>query len=89
MLLDKSEHEMMPPAMVPLNNSESVRLAWELRNKRDQLELMMQRNVDTTNVNELSTTKYDMSSSGSMPGHTSTLGRSKDTPTGRMVHWVL
>jgi len=83
MLLDKSgeksEHDMMPPAMVPLNNSESVRLARELRDKRDQLEQLMQKNVFTTNVNELSTTKHDMFSSGSMPGHTSTIGRSKDT----------
>jgi len=59
MLLDKSHDKsdldnMMPPAMVPLNNSESVRLARELRDKRDQLEQLMQKNVLTTNVNELS-----------------------------------
>merc|ERR1719154_42859 len=59
MLLDKSHDKsepdnIMPPAMVPLNNSESVRLARELRDKRDQLEQLMQKNVLTTNVNELS-----------------------------------
>merc|ERR1719186_349794 len=71
---DKSEPDMMPPAMVPLNNSESVRLARELRDKRDQLEQLMQKNVFTTNVNELSTPKPDMFSSSAVPGH-----RSKDT----------
>jgi hypothetical protein len=38
----------------------------------------MKKIVVTTNV-ELVTTKHNMSSSGAMPGHTSTLGRSKDT----------
>jgi len=73
---DKSEHEMMPPAMVPLNNSESVRLARELRDKRDQLEQLMQKNVFTTNVNELSTPKHqqDLFNNSS-----SSLGRGKDT----------
>jgi len=69
---DKSEQDMMPPAMVPLNNSESVRLARELKDKRDQLEQLMQKNVFTTNVNELSTPKPDMFSSRAVQ-------RSKDT----------
>jgi len=73
---DKSEHEMMPPAMVPLNNSESVRLARELRDKRDQLEQLMQKNVFTTNVNELPTTKqHDVFHNSS----NSNQSRSKDT----------
>jgi len=76
---DKSEHDMMPPAMVPLNNSESVRLARELRDKRDQLEQLMQKNVFTTNVNELSTPKHDIFNTSATSGHSSTLGRSKDT----------
>jgi len=73
---DKSEHDMMPPAMVPLNNSESVRLARELRDKRDQLEQLMQKNVFTTNVNELPTTKqHDVFHNSS----SSNQSRSKDT----------
>jgi len=73
---DKSEHDMMPPAMVPLNNSESVRLAKELRDKRDQLEQLMQKNVFTTNVNELPTTKqHDVFHNSS----NSNQCRSKDT----------
>lgn len=73
---DKSEHEIMPPAMVPLNNSESVRLARELRDKRDQLEQLMQKNVFTTNVNELPSNKqqHDIFNNS-----TSNHGRSKDT----------
>ena len=76
---DKCEHNMMPPAMVQLNNGESVSLARELRDKRDQLEQLVQKNMFTTNVNELSTPKHDMFNTSTTSGHSSTLARSKDT----------
>ena len=45
----------MPPAMSLLNNSsDTVKLARELRHKRDQLEELMKKNVLTTGVNESS-----------------------------------
>ena len=50
---EKADSELgMPPAMAPLNNTEGVRLARELRDKRAQLEQLMKKNVFHTNVNE-------------------------------------
>ena len=52
-----TDGEMMPPAMSLLNNSsDTVKLARELRHKRDQLEELMKKNVLTTGVNESSNT---------------------------------
>ena len=53
--LNKSSDTLdtMPPAMSLLNNSsDTVKLARELRHKRDQLEELMKKNVFTTGVNE-------------------------------------
>merc|ERR550519_2023187 len=52
--IDKStDGEMMPPAMSLLNNSsDTVKLARELRHKRDQLEELMKKNVFPSSVNE-------------------------------------
>jgi len=52
--IDKpNDGEVMPPAMSLLNNSsDTVKLARELRHKRDQLEELMKKNVMTTSVNE-------------------------------------
>merc|ERR1719189_1768227 len=44
---------LMPPAMAILNNSsDTVKLARELRHKRDQLEELMKKNVFPSSVNE-------------------------------------
>jgi len=53
--LNKSSDTLdtMPPAMSILNNSsDTVKLARELRHKRDQLEELMKKNVFSTGVNE-------------------------------------
>ena len=61
----------MPPAMAILNNSsDTVKLARELRHKRDQLEELMKKNVFRSGLNE--------SASGSA-GLTLTRSRVKDS----------
>jgi hypothetical protein len=53
----EDEVNSVPPAMEPLNNSgrveESVRLARELRARRDQLERLVQKNIFPPSCNEL------------------------------------